>query len=632
MATANLRFAANYAVVRSALTASLAAKPSREQVMILAGGSSSMLVSDATVSMTGPVAATKYPDRNTSVTLTAKPGSGYQGSIELHYNRIPIATYFPNVEWLLPATTEATTVHALLPAINAAYKLNIAASELVDHPVPANVTTALLEVTEGSYVFQPGSRIKFATPLSKMVAVTQTKGFYPNKPYEEETIFDLMFEPTQDGAILIDRKGNYAFTRWTGTGAVEIDPTDGLQGLNLKGTGPFLAPYVVSMNPADKDFTIEARIKVPSTAPARFPIFNRIQTSSGNGSFQFGLIGTRLAFQWTTNGTSATSNRLNSTIELVPNREYDVAVSRNASVLRLYVDGALVGTAPNVPVIGISTGMATFIGGDTSTGGWTTNAGNGWIKSLRYTLGVGRYPEPYQPKDVPLVARVLKRQTTGFISRYVPKPDILLRFKDGSYANTGSLAMTPTASSSMVIMADGGKFEGGGLRNAGNVNLGALTYSLAYDLNDSYTMEWFQRKITAGLNVGSVNQFVCALEGTAGGNVGIQYYSGRFYVYQNDNTSVASFACPWPADANHHHIALSVDKPTGLCKLFFDGNLLGQFTSTKMNPLATMSLLRLTNLGNTNVPLVSFYLSEFAITKGAAKYTDPFTPPTAPLI
>jgi hypothetical protein len=632
MATANLRFAANYAVVRSALTASLAAKPSREQVLVLAGRAASMLVSDATVSMSGPVVATKYPDRNTSVTLTAKAGSGYKGSIELHYNRVPIANYFPNPEWLLPPVAAATTVHALLPAINAAYGVNIATSEVVDHPVLANTTTAVLEVVAGSYVFQEGSRFTFATPLSKAVATRQTKGFYPNNPYEDQTIFDLMFEPTQSDTMLIDRKGNYAFSRYTGTGAVEVDPADGLQGLNLKGNGLFQAPYdATTMNPNAQDFTIEARIKVPSITPQRFPIFNRLVTSSTSGSFAFGLVQGKLDFLWTTNGTNSTSRRVTAAAALQPNREYDVSVSRNGSVIRIYVDGVLVGSATSVTTIWVGPSNL-FIGGDTGSGGTNTYAGTGWIKALRYTLGVGRYPEAYSPKNIPLVARVLKRQTAGFISRNIPPPDILLQFKNGSYANTGPLAMTPAASSSMSVVAGAGRFEGGGLRNNGTVSLGALTYSLAYDLNDSYTVEWFQRKINAGDNVSNVNQIIAALEGTAGGNVGFQYYSASIYVYQNDNTAIATIPCPWPADANHHHIALSVDKPTGLCKLFFDGKLLGQFTSAKMNPLATMTRLRLTNLSTVNVALSSFYLSEFAITKGVAKYTEPFTPPVAPLL
>ncbi len=632
MATANLRFAANYAVVRSALTASLAARPSREQVLVLAGRSSAMPISDATVSMSAPGAATKYPDRNTSVTLTAKSGSGYKGSIELHYNRIPIANYFPNTEWLLPAVAADTTVHALLPAINAAYKVNIATSEVVDHPVRANATTALLEVVEGSYVFQAGSRMMFATPLSKVVATRQTKGFYPNEPYEEQTIFDLMFVPGQTNTTLFDRKGNYIFQRYTGTGVVDVDPADGLQGLNLKGDGPYQAASDgATMNPGTQDFTFEARIKVPSITPPVFPIFNRITSSTGNGTYAFRLTQGKLDFFWTTGGTNASSRRVTATNALQPNREYHVAVSRNGSVIRIYVDGELVGTATAVTTIYAAAGSM-FIGGDTGSGGTTTYAGTGWIKSMRYTLGVGRYPEAFAPKNIPLAARLLTRQMVGFTSRAVPPPDILLQFKDGSYANRGSLPMTPAASSSMSIVAGAGRFEGGGLRNNGTVSLGALTYSLAYDLNDSYTVEWFQRKINAGDNVGNVNQIIAALEGTAGGNVGFQYYSSSIYVYHNDNQIVATIACPWPADANHHHIALSVDKPTGVCKLFFDGKLLGQFTSAKMNPLATMTRLRLTNLSTVNVALSSFYLSEFAITKGVAKYTEAFTPPVAPLI
>jgi len=629
MAYVTMRFAANYAVVRSALTVSLAAKPSREQVLALAARSAAMPINDDTVSMTGPVAATKYTDRNTSVTLTAKPGSGYKGSIELHYSRIPLSKYFPDPRWLLPATATETTIHALLPAINAAYGVNLSTAEIADAPVPANATTVTLEALAGSYVFQEGSRFAFATPLANVVTKRQTKGFYPNNPYEDQTIFDLMFEPTQSGTMLIDRKANYAFTRYTGTGAVEVDPADGLQGLNLKGNGLFQAPYdATTMNPNAQDFTIEARIKVPSITPQRFPIFNRLVTSSTSGSFAFGLVQGKLDFLWTTNGTNSTSRRVTAAAALQPNREYDVSVSRNGSVIRIYVDGVLVGTATSVTTIWVGPSNL-FIGGDTGSSGATTYAGTGWIKALRYTLGVGRYPEAYSPKNIPLISRVLTRKMDGFSPK--DQAQILLQFK-GNYENSGPLPMTPAVASSISIVDGAGKFSGGGLRNAGTVNLGALTYACDFALDDHYTVEWFQRKVTPSTNVASVNQVMWVLEGANGGTVAIQYYSSSFYIYDVNGTTVATIPAPWPANADHQHIALSVNKEDNVCRVFFNGVLLGQFTSANMTPLAKMTRLRLTNLGTVNVPLTAFYLSEFAITKGRAKYTANFTPPSAPLI
>lgn len=115
---------------------------------------------------------------NTSVSLTAKNGSGYSGSITFYYLRRPIGDLNPT-SLSLGTISVDTTIYAVLATINSKYSWNLSQSDVVDGIVKAGAQGITLTAASGSYLFVPGSQVIVGlhTALSSAVATTALTGF-----------------------------------------------------------------------------------------------------------------------------------------------------------------------------------------------------------------------------------------------------------------------------------------------------------------------------------------------------------------------------------------------------------------------------------------------------------------------
>ena len=121
----------------------------------------------------------------TNVTAFAASGSGYSGSQNFTYNRVDLGFMLVNEPGLL-IETEVTSVHELLPALNAAFGINLEASDVVDAVIPAtqpNVNTPVtITATNGSLVWAKSVTINVTKPLVDLATVltrTTLNGLYP---------------------------------------------------------------------------------------------------------------------------------------------------------------------------------------------------------------------------------------------------------------------------------------------------------------------------------------------------------------------------------------------------------------------------------------------------------------------
>lgn len=119
--------------------------------------------------------------RNTKITVTALPDNIYTGSKQLKYNRINISRPFTNPTVLGFTIPAATTIHALLPSINAAHNLKLSATDVVDSAVNVGDTGVTLTASTLSYLYIPGStvRLGIAPPptIASVVTTTALPGF-----------------------------------------------------------------------------------------------------------------------------------------------------------------------------------------------------------------------------------------------------------------------------------------------------------------------------------------------------------------------------------------------------------------------------------------------------------------------
>lgn len=137
----------------------------------------------------GAVSVLGSGNKNTGVTITAVAGSGYTGTRDLTYDRIDLATV-PGSRSTEFALGTATMAVDIIPAINAAYQLNLQPEDYendalptFDGATPHDKKPFILRAKAGSYIFRnqvslliDGNDIDLAT----LITTTELNGLtYP---------------------------------------------------------------------------------------------------------------------------------------------------------------------------------------------------------------------------------------------------------------------------------------------------------------------------------------------------------------------------------------------------------------------------------------------------------------------
>jgi hypothetical protein len=209
---------------------------------------------------------------------------------------------------------------------------------------------------------------------------------------------------------------------------------------------------------------------------------------------------------------------------------------------------------------------------------------------------------------------------------------------NGSTTITDS-SLTPktvTAVGNAQISTAQSKFGGASIAFDGSGDYASVTSSSAFDLgisNEPFTVEfWFYRNATGNH----------AFFGKGGGNAnwntnaGYQYLAfieaGVLYWMWNENIAQAGpvfiSTSTLPAINQWHHYAASYDGTN--TKLFINGTQIGSNNSNIYIAPSAANRVRV-GAGPVDADLSSLngYLDDLRITKGIARYTANFTPPTA---
>lgn len=219
----------------------------------------------------------------------------------------------------------------------------------------------------------------------------------------------------------------------------------------------------------------------------------------------------------------------------------------------------------------------------------------------------------------------------------------LLLHMDGAnnsttFTDSSLNALTVTANGDAKISTAQSKFGGASAVFDGTGDYLTLPSSSAYDLGANYTIEfWVYPASTPNYNFGLVHRafystatsnwaglaFSIRCLGTAGsGNIRFYFYATTNANEQVINTTGSLVASTWT------HVAMSRSETTGYA--FINGVLAGTITSLN-TPAASSQTLRIGrwdyNAGNEDF---NGYIDDLRITKGVARYTANFTPPSAP--
>lgn len=127
-------------------------------------------------------------DRQTVLHVSALPDSGYNGSVDVIYNRIPLSFMGDNEPDLIIETHERS-MHALIPFLNQTFGINLTTDDIVDTHIPVQeadvYTQVAIEAKAGSLVYVGDYRLTFTLPLielSSLIPVWMLDGLhYPSE-------------------------------------------------------------------------------------------------------------------------------------------------------------------------------------------------------------------------------------------------------------------------------------------------------------------------------------------------------------------------------------------------------------------------------------------------------------------
>ena len=284
---------------------------------------------------------------------------------------------------------------------------------------------------------------------------------------------------------------------------------------------------------------------------------------------------------------------------------YHVAVTRSGSTFTMYINGESVGTYT-------STGSATGTGNKAILIG-SSSAGdsdfNGYISDLRVFNGTVGYTGNFTPPTEPVSSSAAAVHVIGTDASIIDKSQTNNLKLFGN--TTGSTAQAKFASSKSMYFDAVGDYI-------------SIPVDEVYGFGtDDWTIEtWLYCTKTGGFNaifdtrVGT---------GTQAGNFGIgmyntgrvQLFSGGIFYYPTDTLSFNTW----------QHFA--VVKNSGTTTMYFNGTAASSTYSDSRDYGSSQPV----QIGKDDTTSNYFggYMQDFRISKGLARYTANFTPPTAPL-
>ena len=316
---------------------------------------------------------------------------------------------------------------------------------------------------------------------------------------------------------------------------------------------------------------------------------------------------------WNASGSAISSGLTSSTFNV--GTWHHVALSRNGSTLRFFVDGANVGS----PSDSTTYDSSTITIGNRYTGSYGLD---GYISNVRIVKGTALYTSAFTPPTDPLTAitntQLLTCQSNRFVDESTnnstitlvgtPKVTPFSPFKDSdarSLATDGGSGLSETASDYLSTPTTiNAKF------GTNDFTIEGWIYPL--DLNDQYNTIF-----DYGTNAGTSGAW-WALHAGSGGS--IEFHTN------NGSLQVASSGAVYTNQWSHFAVVRSGTTFT----IYVNGNSVGSATSSyDINDGTTRNLY--TFFQANTARNFNGYLTDARIVKGTAVYTSAFTPPTAPL-
>ena len=436
----------------------------------------------------------------------------------------------------------------------------------------------------------------FTPPTSPLTAITNTKLLICNSN-------SLNDESANENAVSIGGDPKVTpFSPYATSEPLDMT-TDGGSGY-FAGSRPYVSlPNNTAYSPEGGNFTLEAWV-YPETTNVVRAIWSKY--TSGNQEVFFALTDSN-KLTLTVGKSTDSGSTIVTTYTLQPNKWWHVAAVRNGSNLYLYVNGTQ--RASGAYTRSVPNGSNDVYIGDYQLAGYYPF--EGYISDVRWVKGTAVYTGNFTPPTSPLTA--------------TPNTKALLNFQDAGIYDLSGTSDIFTAGTAQVSTSVK-KYGTGSIDfSANNSELQILETngSLTFGTGDFTVETWAYLTSVSGTTVlidwrGDI--------GPQGLRPTFYTSSGRLRFYNGDTrietNSLTNRLNQW--------LHLALVRSSGQTKLYIDGTKEGNTYTDSNNYLGTQDGTLYVGGLNGNYS-TSGYMDDLRITKGVARYTANFTPPTAAL-
>ena len=291
-----------------------------------------------------------------------------------------------------------------------------------------------------------------------------------------------------------------------------------------------------------------------------------------------------------------------------------IALTRSGTSFNIWLNGTSI----------LSTSLSTSIGGASNFTVGTARVGDyvwkGYISDLRVVTGSAVYTAEFTPPTAPLSSSGSSLHIKGTDASIIDKSQSSNLKVFGN--TTGSTTQVKFTDSKSMYFAGTGDYLETSSTSLGNFNFGT----------GDFTVECFLRNVHQPSTyfdiLGTANN--AAYVGSNRGGWMLSYYTSQHlkFNYQYNNTWIFENSFAQTLNINTwYHIA--VTRQGTQLKCFLDGNQVGSTITDSTNIISTepFNIAR----GYGGVVYTTGYIQDVRITKGLARYTANFTPPTEPL-
>ena len=376
-------------------------------------------------------------------------------------------------------------------------------------------------------------------------------------------------------------------------------------------TSPSNSAYTLG---ATGDFTVECWAYLNGTQGTSAPVLltNYVDWNTGYLTYWILQIRNGNQLNWL---DSAGNNAIaaSSTTAIAPNTWNHIAVVRSGTTITMYINGLSVGTYTGANQV--------YTGTNTLSMGYVSSANyiNGYISNARIVKGTAVYTSTFTPPTVPLSAITNTSFLTNMVNAGIP---------DLAMQNNLQTVGDAQISTSVKKYGTGSlKFDGTGdwlsIPNTPNLQLNAGAFTIECWINFS-SLASNRGIMYFGTNPNSNFAY------------GLQWAGNALYFwYTTTGSNLASVSASWTPSTSVWYF-LAVTRSGNDLKFFIDGTQIG----------TTQSLSGVTIFNSTDVILIggeatgspnslpgtmNGYIDDMRITKGLARYTTTFTPPTSAL-